>query len=111
MFHDVEAAVVDDIAATLKDIREDYALEEPKTLIQTVAGAPYVEIIREAHERQADLVVVGMHRKRGQKDLLAGPRRCALSAAPLPCGGCFAAANPALAFDTGAGRFFPDRSS
>ncbi|MDR5874213.1 universal stress protein [Halomonas sp. CUBES01] len=85
VFHDVEAAVVDDIAATLNDIREDYALEAPQTLIQTVAGAPYVEIIREAHERQAGLVVVGMHRKRGQKDLLMGATSMRiLRSAPCP---------------------------
>ncbi|MGP9630084.1 universal stress protein [Halomonas sp. AOP42-C1-46] len=69
---DVESAVVEDITTTLTDLREDYALEAPKTLIQTVTGSPHVEIVREAHERNVELIVLGMHRKRGQKDLLAG---------------------------------------
>ena len=72
MLHDLERAVNDDISATLTDLREDYALELPSLMIQTVVGEPHVEIVREAHERQASLIVLGMHRKRGQKDLLYG---------------------------------------
>ncbi|MCL5426796.1 MAG: universal stress protein [Gammaproteobacteria bacterium] len=82
---DVERAVVEDITATLTDLREDYALEAPKTLIQTVAGSPHVEIVREAHERNAELIILGMHRKRGQKDLLAGTTVMrVLRSAPCP---------------------------
>ncbi len=40
VLHDLEEAVVTDIGATLTDIREDYALAEPASLIQTVAGEP-----------------------------------------------------------------------
>ncbi|HCR98395.1 MULTISPECIES: universal stress protein [Halomonas] len=68
----VEHAINEDIGATLTDIREDYALEAPKTVVQTVTGEPHVEIARKAHEEQARLIVLGMHRKRGQKALLAG---------------------------------------
>lgn len=82
---DVESAVVEDITTTLTDLREDYALEAPKTLIQTVTGSPHVEIVREAHERNAELIVLGMHRKRGQKDLLAGTTVMrVLRSAPCP---------------------------
>ncbi|MDR5899291.1 universal stress protein [Halomonas vilamensis] len=85
ILHDLEAAVVEDITATLTDLREDYALEAPQTLIQTVTGAPYTEIVREAHERSAELIVLGMHRKRGQKDLLAGTTVMrVLRSAPCP---------------------------
>ncbi|MGP5018871.1 universal stress protein [Vreelandella alkaliphila] len=72
VLHDVESAVNEDISATLTDLREDYALEAPSLLIQTVVGEPHVEIVREAHERNASLIIMGMHRKRGQKDLLLG---------------------------------------
>ncbi len=82
---DVESAVVEDITTMLTDLREDYALEAPKTLIQTVTGSPHVEIVREAHERNAELIVLGMHRKRGQKDLLAGTTAMrVLRSAPCP---------------------------
>lgn len=82
---DVERAVVEDITATLTDLREDYALEAPKTLIQTVTGSPHVEIVREAHERNAEMIILGMHRKRGQKDLLAGTTVMrVLRSAPCP---------------------------
>ncbi len=72
MLHDLERAVSDDISATLTDLREDYALELPSLMIQTVVGDAHVEIVREAHERHASLIVLGMHRKRGEKDLLFG---------------------------------------
>ncbi|WP_219862228.1 universal stress protein [Vreelandella piezotolerans] len=72
MLHDLERAVSDDISATLTDLREDYALELPSLMIQTVVGNAHVEIVREAHERHASLIVLGMHRKRGEKDLLFG---------------------------------------
>ncbi|NYS61150.1 universal stress protein [Vreelandella salicampi] len=85
MLHDLEAAVVEDITTTLTDLREDYALEAPQTLIQTVTGAAYAEIVREAHERSAELIVLGMHRKRGQKDLLTGTTVMrVLRSAPCP---------------------------
>ncbi|TVP43552.1 MAG: universal stress protein [Halomonas sp.] len=85
VLRDLESAVVEDITATLTDLREDYALEAPKTLIQTVTGAPHVEIVREAHERNAELIILGMHRKRGQKDLLAGTTVMrVLRSAPCP---------------------------
>lgn len=85
VLRDVERAVVEDITATLTDLREDYALEAPKTLIQTVTGSPHVEIVREAHERNAELIILGMHRKRGQKDLLAGTTVMrVLRSAPCP---------------------------
>ncbi|MBZ9539883.1 universal stress protein [Modicisalibacter tunisiensis] len=70
--HDLESAVVAEMERTLTDLREDYALPAPDTLIQTVAGTPYAEVVREAHERHADLIVLGTHRKRGQPDLVAG---------------------------------------
>ncbi|MFG6176163.1 universal stress protein [Halomonas sp. THAF12] len=85
VLHDLEEAVVADIAATLTDIREDYALSEPASLIQTVAGSPYAEIIREAHEREADMIVLGAHRKRGQPDLVGGTTLArVLRSAPCP---------------------------
>ncbi|UYG07880.1 universal stress protein [Halomonas sp. M4R1S46] len=85
VLHDLEEAVVADIAATLTDIREDYALDEPASLIQTVAGEPYAEIIREAHEREADMIILGAHRKRGQPDLVAGTTLArVLRSAPCP---------------------------
>ncbi|MBB3141351.1 universal stress protein [Halomonas organivorans] len=85
ILHDLEEAVVADIAATLTDIREDYALSEPASLIQTVAGSPYAEIIREAHEREADMIILGAHRKRGQPDLVGGTTLArVLRSAPCP---------------------------
>ncbi|MFC7368944.1 universal stress protein [Vreelandella zhaodongensis] len=85
MLHDLERAVNEDISATLTDLREDYALEEPSLMIQTVVGSPHVEIVREAHERHASLIILGMHRKRGQKDLLAGTTLMrVLRSAPCP---------------------------
>ena len=85
VLHDLEEAVVADIAATLADLREDYALDEPASLIQTVAGAPYAEIIREAHEREADMIILGAHRKRGQPDLVTGTTLArVLRGAPCP---------------------------
>lgn len=72
LLHDLSAAVVDDIATMLTDLRESYALLEPPNLIQTVTGEPYVEIIREAYEREAELLVLGTHRKRGQPSLVEG---------------------------------------
>ena len=85
VLHDLETAVVEDIHATLVDLREDYALPEPRSLIQTMAGAPYAEIIREAHERKADMIILGAHRKRGQPDLVAGTTLArVLRSAPCP---------------------------
>jgi nucleotide-binding universal stress UspA family protein len=85
VLHDLEAAVVDDMKTTLTDIREDYALPEPHTLMQTVAGAPYAEIVREAHERAVDMIVLGAHRKRGQPDMVAGTTLArVLRSAPCP---------------------------
>ncbi|MEA2120187.1 universal stress protein [Halovibrio sp. HP20-50] len=85
ILRDIESAVVEDITATATDLREDYGLEAPKTLIQTVAGSPHVEIVREAHERNVALIILGMHRKRGQKDLLAGTTVMrVLRSAPCP---------------------------
>lgn len=72
VLHDLETAVVEDMHSMLVDLREDYALREPQHLIQTMAGTPYAEIIREAHEREADMIILGTHRKRGQPDLIAG---------------------------------------
>ncbi|ATH77229.1 universal stress protein [Vreelandella venusta] len=83
--HDLEQAVSDDISATLTDLREDYALAMPPLMIQTVVGEPHAEIVREAHERQASLIVLGMHRKRGQKELLQGTTMMrVLRSAPCP---------------------------
>ncbi|WP_275286545.1 universal stress protein [Halomonas elongata] len=85
VLHDLEEAVVTDIGVTLTDIREDYALAEPASLIQTVAGAPYAEIIREAHEREADMIILGAHRKRGHPDLVHGTTLArVLRSAPCP---------------------------
>lgn len=70
--HDLEQAVVAEMERLMTDIREDYALPAPQALLQTVAGAPFEEIIREAHERQADLILLGGHRKRGEPELVAG---------------------------------------
>lgn len=83
--HDLEQAVSDDISATLTDLREDYALAMPPLMIQTVVGEPHAEIVREAHERHASLIVLGMHRKRGQKELLQGTTMMrVLRSAPCP---------------------------
>ena len=85
VLHDLEEAVVADMQAMLTDIREDYALPEPQMLLQTVAGSPYAEIIREAHEREVDMIVLGAHRKRGQPDLVAGTTLArVLRSAPCP---------------------------
>lgn len=85
VLHDLEEAVVADMQATLTDIREDYALPEPPVMMQTVTGAPYAEIIREAHEREVDMIVLGAHRKRGQPDLVAGTTLArVLRGAPCP---------------------------
>lgn len=83
--HDLESAVVDEMERTLTDLREDYALAAPETLIQTVAGAPYAEIIREAHERDANLILLGAHRKRGQPELVSGTTLArVMRSAPCP---------------------------
>ncbi|WP_163559218.1 universal stress protein [Halomonas sp. NO4] len=85
VLHDLEDAVVADMQTMLTDIREDYAFAEPRTLLQTVAGAPYAEIIREAHDREVDMIVLGGHRKRGQPDLVAGTTLArVLRSAPCP---------------------------
>ncbi len=85
VLHGLEEAVVTDLHRTLTDIREDYAQPEPRTLVQTVAGAPYAEIIREAHDRQVDMIILGAHRKRGQSDLVAGTTLArVLRSAPCP---------------------------
>ncbi|WP_416138769.1 universal stress protein [Halomonas sp. HK25] len=85
VLHDLEEAVVADMQATLTDIREDYALPEPQVLLQTVAGSAYAEIIREAHEREVDMIILGAHRKRGQPDLVAGTTLArVLRSAPCP---------------------------
>ncbi len=85
VLHDLEEAVVADMQATLTDIREDYALPEPRVLMQTVTGSPYAEIIREAHEREVDMIVLGAHRKRGRPDLVAGTTLArVLRSAPCP---------------------------
>ncbi|GGX84835.1 hypothetical protein GCM10007160_10190 [Litchfieldella qijiaojingensis] len=83
--HDLEQAVVAEMESMMSDIREDYALPAPASLIQTVAGAPYAEIIREAHEREVDMIVLGAHRKRGQPDLVSGTTLArVLRGAPCP---------------------------
>ncbi|WP_249977268.1 universal stress protein [Vreelandella olivaria] len=85
VLQEVERAVNEDISATLTDLREDYALEAPSLMIQSVVGSPHVEIVREAHERNASLIIMGMHRKRGQKDLLPGTTVMrVLRSAPCP---------------------------
>lgn len=82
---DLELAVVAEMESMMTDIREDYALSSPASLIQTVAGAPYAEIIREAHEREVDMIVLGAHRKRGQPDLVGGTTLArVLRGAPCP---------------------------
>ncbi|WP_417420534.1 universal stress protein [Halomonas sp.] len=81
----LEQAVNEHIGVTLTDIREDYALEAPKAVVQTVIGEPHVEIVRKAHEERAKLIVLGMHRKRGQPELLAGTTLMrVLLSAPCP---------------------------
>jgi nucleotide-binding universal stress UspA family protein len=85
VLHDLETAIVDDMQAILTDVREDYALPEPSIMLQTVAGASYAEIIREAHDREVDMIVLGSHRKRGQPDLVAGTTLArVLRSAPCP---------------------------
>ncbi|MBW6393086.1 MULTISPECIES: universal stress protein [Halomonadaceae] len=85
VLHDLEEAVVADMQAILTDVREDYALPEPSVMLQTVAGATYAEIIREAHDREVDMIVLGSHRKRGQPDLVAGTTLArVLRSAPCP---------------------------
>lgn len=85
LLKDIELAASDDISVMLTDLREDYALDAPPLMIQTVTGDPYVEIIREAHERHASLIILGMHRKRGQQDLIAGTTVMrVLRSAPCP---------------------------
>ncbi|KAA0010845.1 universal stress protein [Billgrantia pellis] len=85
VLHDLEEAVVADMQAMLTDLREDYALTAPSVMLQTVAGAPYAEIVREAYDRNADLIVLGSHRKRGQPDLIAGTTLArVLRSAPCP---------------------------
>lgn len=85
VLHDLEAAVIADMQSMLTDVREEYALPEPQVLLQTVTGAPHAEIIREAHDRAADLVVLGTHRKRGQPDLVLGTTLTrVLRSAPCP---------------------------
>lgn len=83
--HDLEGAVVADMERTLRDLREDYALPEPEVLIQTMTGDPYAEIVREAHERGASLIMLGAHRKRGQPDLVGGTTLArVMRSAPCP---------------------------
>ncbi|MCE8017426.1 universal stress protein [Halomonas sp. MCCC 1A17488] len=85
VLHDLEEAVVADMQAILTDVREDYALPEPSVMLQTVAGVSYAEIIREAHDREVDMIVLGSHRKRGQPDLVAGTTLArVLRSAPCP---------------------------
>ncbi|WP_136254838.1 universal stress protein [Onishia niordana] len=85
VLHDLEQAVVAEMEHMLTDIREDYALPAPECLIQTVTGAPYAEIIREAHERDVEMIVMGVHRKRGHPDLVAGSTLArVLRGAPCP---------------------------
>lgn len=82
---DLEGAVVAEMERMMLDLREDYALAAPESLVQTVTGAPYAEIIREAHERDADLIVLGAHRKRGQPELVGGTTLArVLRGAPCP---------------------------
>ncbi|MCE8018836.1 universal stress protein [Halomonas sp. MCCC 1A11036] len=85
VLHDLEEAVVADMQVILTDVREDYALPEPSVMLQTVAGVTYAEIIREAHDREVDMIVLGSHRKRGQPDLVAGTTLArVLRSAPCP---------------------------
>ncbi|GEN22730.1 hypothetical protein HCU01_06790 [Halomonas cupida] len=85
VLRELEAAVVDDIQATMIDLREDYALPEPPHLIQIVTGAAFAEIIRESHEREADMIILGTHRKRGHPDLVSGTTLArVLRSAPCP---------------------------
>ncbi|QJQ95464.1 MULTISPECIES: universal stress protein [Halomonadaceae] len=82
---DLEPLLVEEIQRTMTDLREDYALVEPSTLIQIVAGSPYAEIIREAHDRSVDMIILGTHRKRGQPDLVSGTTLArVLRSAPCP---------------------------
>lgn len=82
---DLEGAVVAEMERMMLDLREDYALAAPESLVQTVTGAPYAEIIREAHGRDADLIVLGAHRKRGQPELVGGTTLArVLRGAPCP---------------------------
>lgn len=82
---DLELLVIDELQRTMNDIREGYALDEPRSLLQTIAGAPYAEIIREAHEREVDMIVLGTHRKRGHPDLVSGTTLArVLRGAPCP---------------------------
>lgn len=82
---DLEGAVVAEMERMMLDLREDYALAAPETLLQTVTGAPYAEIIREAHERDASMIVLGAHRKRGQPELVGGTTLArVLRGAPCP---------------------------
>lgn len=82
---DLETAVVEELERMLVDLREDYALPAPASVIQTLAGAPYAEIIREAHEREASLIMLGTHRKRGRPDLVGGTTLArVLRGAPCP---------------------------
>ncbi|WP_106476579.1 universal stress protein [Phytohalomonas tamaricis] len=68
----LEDAIVDEISNTLNDVCEAQGVPRPQALIQTVTGEPYAEIIREAYERDASLVILGTHRKHGQPDLIGG---------------------------------------
>ncbi|WP_267135159.1 universal stress protein [Halomonas dongshanensis] len=94
----IEAAVAEDIATRMTDLREDYALEAPRTRVQTATGSPYVEIVREAFEHQAALVVLGMHRKRGQPAFLEGTTALRV-ATDAPCPVVIASALPVRAWE------------
>lgn len=69
LFHAIE----EEIDRTLNMLCEHHELKRPAaTEIHIVSGVPYAEIIREAYERSASMIVMGTHRKQGQPDLIGG---------------------------------------
>ncbi|MFC0267696.1 universal stress protein [Kushneria aurantia] len=65
-------AVRDSIDQQLEQACHHHELERPETEIHVVSGVPYAEIIREAYERSASMILMGTHRKLGQPDLIGG---------------------------------------
>lgn len=65
-------AIEENISQRLDTLCAHHELTRPDTEIHIVSGVPYAEIIREAYERSASMIIMGTHRKQGQPDLISG---------------------------------------
>ncbi len=78
-YAEIEQAMVKSAQAHLNDLAKKFDVDSWRTIVTT--GSPRAEILRIAHEHNADLVVVGKRSRRGVGLLMGSTANAILNAA------------------------------